>query len=340
MGKSILDGNDLVLTKIPVYASNIVEGKSNGLAGEIIVSKNNLNFFEVTENERVINNKKCLELNSNNRYTFDKDNILSYMQKVKGEYISTALFTYKQFRAEPWKNVDIIGWQRRVKIISSSNFSCKFNIYIKKTQDKDTAKEPRYYIGGLNSNEYSIIIKYCIIPGCTNIRVQKQRNSHGGYDFTFLLEALEVEDIRNVLEMQHVEKELSLSRRTKKDLYKIAKEKSDLEQETWSEKNVVTKVYKRDPAVSAYVKMRADGRCDMCGKDAPFADKKGVPYLEEHHVIRLADGGEDSIDNAVALCPNCHRKVHIVGTEETNKRLLERLFAYATVEASFLDGKE
>ena len=69
MGKSILDGNDLVLTKIPVYASNIVEGKSNGLAGEIIVSKNNLNFFEVTENERVINNKKCLELNSNNRYT-------------------------------------------------------------------------------------------------------------------------------------------------------------------------------------------------------------------------------------------------------------------------------
>jgi 5-methylcytosine-specific restriction protein A len=29
-----------------------------------------------------------------------------------------------------------------------------------------------------------------------------------------------------------------------------------------------------------------------------------------HHRVRLADGGDDTTDNAVALCPNCHRKAH------------------------------
>ena len=38
--------------------------------------------------------------------------------------------------------------------------------------------------------------------------------------------------------------------------------------------------------------------------------KDNTPYLEVHHKIRLSDGGEDTIDNVVALCPNCHRKAH------------------------------
>jgi 5-methylcytosine-specific restriction protein A len=29
-----------------------------------------------------------------------------------------------------------------------------------------------------------------------------------------------------------------------------------------------------------------------------------------HHLIRLADGGDDTVDNAVAACPNCHRQRH------------------------------
>ncbi|HDR7378766.1 TPA: HNH endonuclease [Bacillus toyonensis] len=38
--------------------------------------------------------------------------------------------------------------------------------------------------------------------------------------------------------------------------------------------------------------------------------KDGTPYLEVHHVVPLATGGEDSVENAVALCQNCHRKAH------------------------------
>jgi len=46
-------------------------------------------------------------------------------------------------------------------------------------------------------------------------------------------------------------------------------------------------------------------------KPAPFLRKKDQsPYLEVHHMIQLADGGEDTTENAVALCPNCHRQLH------------------------------
>ncbi|WP_342542729.1 HNH endonuclease signature motif containing protein [Paenisporosarcina sp. FSL H8-0542] len=34
------------------------------------------------------------------------------------------------------------------------------------------------------------------------------------------------------------------------------------------------------------------------------------PYLEVHHIKRLADNGEDSVENAIAVCPNCHRELH------------------------------
>ncbi|SAK92857.1 HNH endonuclease [Caballeronia pedi] len=67
----------------------------------------------------------------------------------------------------------------------------------------------------------------------------------------------------------------------------------------------------RNPDVVAAVLIRAGGRCEKCGNLAPFRRRvDGSPFLEVHHIQRLADGGEDSIDNAEALCPNCHRRAH------------------------------
>ncbi len=85
----------------------------------------------------------------------------------------------------------------------------------------------------------------------------------------------------------------------------------------------VTKSYTRNKYVSEYAKLRADGKCQLCGNLAPFYDNEGRPYLEAHHVIRLADGGEDSDDNVVALCPNCHRKMHSLNLEEDVNKLLK-----------------
>ncbi|WP_319025684.1 HNH endonuclease [Acidithiobacillus caldus] len=66
----------------------------------------------------------------------------------------------------------------------------------------------------------------------------------------------------------------------------------------------------RDPAVVAWVLAEAAGICEWCGLPAPFTREEGSPFLEVHHVLRLADGGEDTIYNTVALCPNCHRELH------------------------------
>lgn len=68
--------------------------------------------------------------------------------------------------------------------------------------------------------------------------------------------------------------------------------------------------YKRDATVKAWVLQAANGVCESCAAAAPFKGSDGQPYLEVHHVRQLADGGSDTVTNAVALCPNCHREVH------------------------------
>lgn len=88
-------------------------------------------------------------------------------------------------------------------------------------------------------------------------------------------------------------------------------------------RNQLTHIYTRNKYVSEYAKRRAGGKCQLCGRLAPFYDNEGRPYLEAHHIIRLADGGEDSENNVVALCPNCHRKMHSLNLEEDVNKLLK-----------------
>ncbi len=68
--------------------------------------------------------------------------------------------------------------------------------------------------------------------------------------------------------------------------------------------------FSRDPKVKAWVLKEASGKCECCDTDAPFTTPEGYPFLEVHHLRRLADGGSDRVTNAVALCPNCHREMH------------------------------
>lgn len=78
------------------------------------------------------------------------------------------------------------------------------------------------------------------------------------------------------------------------------------------EKITVTTVsYIRNPDVVAEVLSRAQGVCERCGGDAPFIRRKDqTPYLEVHHIKQLSKGGDDTVENAIALCPNCHREQH------------------------------
>ena len=71
-----------------------------------------------------------------------------------------------------------------------------------------------------------------------------------------------------------------------------------------------TPQFVRDPQVKDWVLWAASGVCENCASRAPFSSSGGVPFLEVHHVRTLAAGGSDTIENAVALCPNCHREFH------------------------------
>ncbi|MGR5411063.1 HNH endonuclease [Vibrio sp. PNB22_8_1] len=102
-------------------------------------------------------------------------------------------------------------------------------------------------------------------------------------------------EVRRSLALDSVKRKIRISKAPKKP-NKIA---------------VVTYVYERSPDIVAEALIRADGVCELCKSPAPFKRKKdNTPYLEVHHKVRLSDGGEDTIENVIALCPNCHRKVH------------------------------
>lgn len=87
---------------------------------------------------------------------------------------------------------------------------------------------------------------------------------------------------------------------------------------------IISKQYDRDPYIAELAKRRAKGICQLCNITAPFNNKNGNPYLEVHHIQWLSKEGEDSIDNTVALCPNCHRKTHILNLEDERNYLLRK----------------
>jgi 5-methylcytosine-specific restriction protein A len=85
-------------------------------------------------------------------------------------------------------------------------------------------------------------------------------------------------------------------------------------------------VYERSRDVRDYVLARAGNKCEGCESLAPFTRKDGSPYLEPHHIRRVSDGGPDHPAFVIALCPNCHRRVHAGADGDSyNSALLHRM---------------
>lgn len=82
----------------------------------------------------------------------------------------------------------------------------------------------------------------------------------------------------------------------------------------------------RSLAIRLYVLRRADGVCESCNSDAPFSRADGSPYLEPHHVTRLADDGPDHPAKVIGVCPNCHTRAHHgADAKSFNRRLTKKL---------------
>lgn len=84
--------------------------------------------------------------------------------------------------------------------------------------------------------------------------------------------------------------------------------------------------HQRSEAVRQYVLARAAGVCEACGSPAPFQRSSGQPYLEPHHIRRLADDGPDHPRWVAGICPNCHREIHYgVNGDRLNGKVADRL---------------
>jgi 5-methylcytosine-specific restriction protein A len=90
--------------------------------------------------------------------------------------------------------------------------------------------------------------------------------------------------------------------------------------------------YVRDPAVKAWVLQVANGVCEGCDRPAPFVGQDGFPYLEVHHVMPLSSHGSDTVSNAAALCPNCHRRCHFSRDKDDFKLELYQKIARLILE--------
>lgn len=89
--------------------------------------------------------------------------------------------------------------------------------------------------------------------------------------------------------------------------------------------------YERDEKLARDCIKKARYKCEINNEHTTFiSDTTKHNYVEAHHLIpfMFQDNYEYSLDvegNLIALCPNCHRKIHLAIKEE-QKELIELLY--------------
>ena len=146
-----------------------------------------------------------------------------------------------------------------------------------------------------------------------------------GYDKQQISDILknDEQDFSNIIQLLSISKDndLKLSDLIINEEVELKKSSKDISQNRLSRINksntnterlkVYSFTYKRNPDIVAESLYRAKGICEQCLEPAPFLrSSDNSPYLEVHHKISLSNGGEDTLDNVIAICPNCHRKIH------------------------------
>lgn len=178
------------------------------------------------------------------------------------------------------------------------------NIYFLMRKDK---KQKEYlYIGNLaylshEQTEYPVCFEWQILE----------------WDKNRLTDIIEY-DFAKIEQPKHIVPEIKYNRDLTKAIQKSLSSSSEERLERIkAAKKLPNKIYlktlqyDRNPDVIAETLYLANGYCQLCKNLAPFIRKKDkTPYLEVHHIIPLSKGGEDNLNNTIALCPNCHRKLH------------------------------
>lgn len=206
---------------------------------------------------------------------------------------------------------DIVGWEYK-KDLSEFRLN-ELNNHIKEYQPG----EKEVYAKGVNPIAIKNLRRFTYpIPKALFLKIDDNtpyagRPLSGGYGYVHPLDLQNHPTSTTIINQEILEKELSvnIAESKSKSLEKLAEELKD-KPKLPKKTEVLTPGFIRSARVIAYALKRANGICELCNKPAPFHKPDGTPYLEVHHWIPLADGGEDTIKNAAALCPNCHKEAH------------------------------
>lgn len=212
----------------------------------------------------------------------------------------------------------IVGWNDKQALAQDPPALAKFNEAISKYQPKEKEIFLTVGKGTPCANLIHIVDLQKVVPaqpisGFIKVSDDKSlqlRSRSGGWSYVYEppqnfkpLQMPSLDDVLQTLQAE-VQKSLDQSPAVRSQYLSVAPKLPASIQ-------VSTRVFVRAPAVVAEVLTRANGICGRCAVKAPFIRATdGSPYLEVHHNVHLASGGYDTVENAVALCPNCHREMH------------------------------
>lgn len=96
-------------------------------------------------------------------------------------------------------------------------------------------------------------------------------------------------------------------------------------------KSAASTNWPRSPRVAKIALENASYTCEYDKTHTTFISKaSGKQYVEVHHLVPMEKQHDFNVsldvpENIIALCPNCHRKIHLSGQEEKSP-MLEKLF--------------
>lgn len=99
----------------------------------------------------------------------------------------------------------------------------------------------------------------------------------------FLLEALDEDDLENILNFKDTRASIKLRTRDQR-----------------------VRIY--NTSIIKQLKRLYGGRCQLCGKNA--FDEFSVDISEAHHIAHFSDSQNNDSSNIIILCPNHHRLIH------------------------------
>jgi len=115
---------------------------------------------------------------------------------------------------------------------------------------------------------------------------------------------LQIENFENELEQHEIENSVEIESEeiNKEELYEKIIE---CETEKSEKITINGKTYKRHNYLMVQIKKYRDHKCQFCSTTILKAN--GGYYIEACHIKPKAEGGKDSLDNILILCPNCHK---------------------------------